>query len=613
MARRKADTARSRRIESGLSSRDWVTAPSHVRRALLSPTIANLFQTLDVGLTVWEPGRWRDVYDRPHSTQILRLELEHGVEAERAAYNIRCLAEAGRSRRSVVAEQSGYTDFFVPVCSGRRAHAVLVSGPIATARPTSEAVRARWRKLSQREADPSDPEFFHYLTATLSTLVLEGELTTTFRLLLEKIARLMASEGALERTLQEIEALGEELAQARLPERMWAVAHDLVDEKTGRSWASRNLRPRLMQTGIEDLPERLLVGLFVDREPTSDRVDDALRRDAFQRRLVALVRKKGDCAGRLGDYGISLMIGSRGPKERSRRALLDLGEQVAKIARQDFGFELHVGIAKNAGPLVEQYPIALACAELALSKGVRVVEASADAVSGRPLGPLRRELAELTQKKPSELAAQFDRYIEAVTARSQGRLEVAAAHLEAGFDSVSDSVRDAGVLEAKNLTSMHQGLERAATDAGDLSELFAVYRRAIRDLVETIVAPRKAHRERSLGRAEEYIRKHFAERLALKTVARVAGFTPSYFSDRFHKKLGVTFEEFVTNLRIQHARQLLSGTSMSVRRVAELSGFGSPEYLARVFKRAMGESPLAHRERTRAEGEMTADPIFPVS
>src|SRR5450432_1355997 len=209
-----------------------------LRPAMLAPSATNVFEWLDIGLTLWERGGWHEIHERPYALDVLGFELEHGVEAERLTHNRQSLLKARRSKETVVAKHAGFTDLFVPVCVGGRVDGVLVAGPFATERPRSADVLERWRSLTGRLGDFADPEFARYLLATLSVLVLEGPRAASFRRLVECVASLMSSDRGATETYAEIAALRELLGEARLAERMWEVAHALVDEKTSRGWAS---------------------------------------------------------------------------------------------------------------------------------------------------------------------------------------------------------------------------------------------------------------------------------------------------------------------------------------------------------------------------------------
>jgi two-component system response regulator YesN len=130
-----------------------------------------------------------------------------------------------------------------------------------------------------------------------------------------------------------------------------------------------------------------------------------------------------------------------------------------------------------------------------------------------------------------------------------------------------------------------------------MNELFAAYRRATQDVAQAMDRPDEAHHDRSLRRAEEYMRRHFAEPLTLERVAKVAGFAPSYFSKLLQKRRRMGFVKFLTQLRVERAKELLIGTSLDLQRVAELSGLSTRFYLSRLFKQWTSETPSQHRRR----------------
>jgi YesN/AraC family two-component response regulator len=281
--------------------------------------------------------------------------------------------------------------------------------------------------------------------------------------------------------------------------------------------------------------------------------------------------------------------------------LLELGERASQMARKKFGLRLHLGVCDRPGSIADQYVAALAAAEIALSKGIRVVHATDEHDTASPLGPMRHELQSLVDERPQALPARFERYLEAVAIRSSHRLDVARAHVEAGFERIAEALRDAGTLEAKSFSGLYASLEHDAGEAVTLNELFAAYARAVHEIVDILSRPTQARRDRSLQRAEEYLRTHYAEPLSLKRVAHVAGFAPSYFSELFRAKQNVTFERYLMQLRVERAKQLLNGTALNLQRIAQLSGFSTRHYLGRVFKRVTGETPLGFRERVREQ------------
>ena len=90
--------------------------------------------------------------------------------------------------------------------------------------------------------------------------------------------------------------------------------------------------------------------------------------------------------------------------------------------------------------------------------------------------------------------------------------------------------------------------------------------------------------------AREHLRERWDERVSLAELASVAGLSRFELVRRFREQNGITPHAFQTNLRIERARQLLSGGG-SPAEVAAECGFADQPHLNRVFKRAVGVSP----------------------
>jgi AraC-like DNA-binding protein len=555
--------------------------------------VANVFQMLRVSAALTDGALWRVIHEEPSVTG---FELEHGVEIERDKYNGRCLAEVRTSQRPVLGTHASLSDWWVPIIVGGRVEAVLVTGPFEMSRPTSADILSRWRRLTGRQGHPSDPEFMHYVSMTLATLVLSDGQAANFERLLTQLALLMAGETPARALLDRIDALWEKLEGTRLVERIWDAAHDMVDARTARRWSRPHEARGRALFGLPAMPDQALVGLVVRRQAGSEPVDELLGRDAWQRQCVELARRSGHAiSGRVGDHGVVFLSAASGTAQRRRQRLVELAEKAAAIAKR-LGFGVHMGTSAlpPATPLPEQFQAALGAAERALSDGTWIVHGSLSSKSGLPLAELRRQLGKLVEDRPMELPVRFEHYQEAVARASGYRLEPARAHLEAGFERMTEALVDhagvAPVLEA---------LDRSARDARTVAELSACYRRAVADLVDAIERPNAARRDRSLRRALEYIRAHYTEPLTLAAVAKVAGFAPNYFSALWKQHERTTFARSLRDLRLERAKELLATTELAIERVAALSGLGTRQYMARVFQRAVGTTPRESRRRLR--------------
>ncbi|MFJ3383453.1 MULTISPECIES: GlxA family transcriptional regulator [unclassified Curtobacterium] len=88
---------------------------------------------------------------------------------------------------------------------------------------------------------------------------------------------------------------------------------------------------------------------------------------------------------------------------------------------------------------------------------------------------------------------------------------------------------------------------------------------------------------------------HLQDDLTLTTLARRATVSPRTFSRRFTADTGITPMQWVLRARIDHARELLERTDLSVTQIAEATGLRSDTNLRRHFGAIIGTSPTAYR------------------
>jgi len=103
----------------------------------------------------------------------------------------------------------------------------------------------------------------------------------------------------------------------------------------------------------------------------------------------------------------------------------------------------------------------------------------------------------------------------------------------------------------------------------------------------------------ALAKAIRFIRTHAERPMTVTDVAAQAGLSRRALERRFETALGRTPAAEIRRLRMEQAKRLLETTDLPVPDVAEQSGFGSPEYLAAVFRRAFGLTPLKYRRAAR--------------
>ena len=95
--------------------------------------------------------------------------------------------------------------------------------------------------------------------------------------------------------------------------------------------------------------------------------------------------------------------------------------------------------------------------------------------------------------------------------------------------------------------------------------------------------------------AVEYIEKNYAKQISLSDIARETKLSESHLSVLFKTETGINFLQYLNAVRITNATHLLLQTSMNVTEIASATGFPSPGYFTKMFRRFKGKTPTEYR------------------
>ena len=101
-----------------------------------------------------------------------------------------------------------------------------------------------------------------------------------------------------------------------------------------------------------------------------------------------------------------------------------------------------------------------------------------------------------------------------------------------------------------------------------------------------------------INRASDYLRRHYREKIPLKTLAKTAFLGTSELSRRFHAETGTTLTAFQQQLRIAEACRMLRYTGETVQQIAGEVGYSDMKHFYAVFRRFTGATPTEIRRGT---------------
>lgn len=142
-------------------------------------------------------------------------------------------------------------------------------------------------------------------------------------------------------------------------------------------------------------------------------------------------------------------------------------------------------------------------------------------------------------------------------------------------------------------------LDRVVAAARVHSLLLLFYREVERRRTPGAALPSagEQNRQRLVAEAKRYLETHYAEPVSLESIAHALGVSPFHLSRVFGQESDFSLFGYLASVRLTKARQLLIEESLPVAEVAYAVGYASPNYFAKVFRKAFGHPPSQARRR----------------
>lgn len=101
----------------------------------------------------------------------------------------------------------------------------------------------------------------------------------------------------------------------------------------------------------------------------------------------------------------------------------------------------------------------------------------------------------------------------------------------------------------------------------------------------------------SIITAAKFLEQHYHRRITMQQVADFMHISEKHFCKQFKRQFGVPPQEFLMNIRLEKAKQLLKSTDLRIKEIAGSVGFSSQLNFAAAFKKRFGQSPTAYRTK----------------
>ena len=195
----------------------------------------------------------------------------------------------------------------------------------------------------------------------------------------------------------------------------------------------------------------------------------------------------------------------------------------------------------------------------------------------------------------NEIDTIINHYIEILNDNSQSFTVIASYLLVDVIMAVSKLIEE---LDGKVNEIMPEILQHSFIEESVQNE--EIFVKNVRNILSRLLDYRDSRIQGRYGdviiKAKDYIEKNYASQdTCLTTVAEEVHLSPNHFSTIFSQECGITFIEFLTNVRVEAAKKLLKETDMKGSDIAYECGFGDPHYFSFIFKKTTGISPREYR------------------
>jgi len=129
-----------------------------------------------------------------------------------------------------------------------------------------------------------------------------------------------------------------------------------------------------------------------------------------------------------------------------------------------------------------------------------------------------------------------------------------------------------------------------------MEEIFEHLSGVITGILQKQMEEKKQENIKPILIAKQYIADNYRKSLTLEEVSGKIGFNASYFSSIFKKETGENFTEYLAQIRIQNAKQLLMETDFAIADIAEKVGYSDIKYFSKLFKKITGLNPKEFRK-----------------
>ena len=281
----------------------------------------------------------------------------------------------------------------------------------------------------------------------------------------------------------------------------------------------------------------------------------------------------------------------------TRIQIIERMREMARILQQhmDAQFRIGIGAVKKLKKLSESYSEAL--------EALRISQGTVAHVNDLPIGcRYEKDYPADTEKKIFDAVENGDRIIAKESAdafftwmlqvESVSNEDIKLKVLEFTMWAERIAYESGGMIY--RMSSRHTYLNEVLQVA-NMEELRNWFLVKIIQACENVKARKKESAHEVIDHAKHYIEEHYRD-VSLDDISREVNISPYYFSKLFKEKTGDNFIDYITEIKISNAKEMILDNKKSMKVICRDIGYANPNYFSYIFKKKVGVTPSEYRE-----------------
>ena len=154
-------------------------------------------------------------------------------------------------------------------------------------------------------------------------------------------------------------------------------------------------------------------------------------------------------------------------------------------------------------------------------------------------------------------------------------------------------------MDEQQVLLLHRQWQKTLSSLSSFQAVSAWLLTVVEDMLDSLAAYPDARHANIIHRCIQHIGAGYQERLTLEDTARMVCLSPDYLSRIFRQETGISFHQYLNNVRITKAKELIRTTALRLTDISQMVGYDDQSYFTKVFKRTAGIAPGEYVEKYR--------------